>query len=98
MICRNRVHRCASGGSVERHCAAKSGHHSQVTWQAWIAADCQGVVDSSSVLAFWMQTTGATLLRVRRCGVVRAWMPAEDSRSAYGLLYLAAVRSHRHHL
>ena len=39
-----------------------------------------------------MQTTGATLLAVKRCSVVRAWMTAEDSRSALRLLYLAAVR------
>jgi hypothetical protein len=50
------------------------------------------------VSAFWMQTTGAPLLVVKRCSVMRAWMPAQDSRSAHGLLYLAAVRSDRHHL
>jgi hypothetical protein len=39
-----------------------------------------------------MQTTGATLLRVGPCSVARTWMLAQGSRSAYGLLYLAAVR------
>jgi len=49
-------------------------------------------------LTIWMQTTGVALLVVKRCSVVSAWMPAQDSRSAHGLLYLAAVRSDRHHL
>jgi hypothetical protein len=40
----------------------------------------------------WMQTTGAALLAVRRCSLARVRMPAQDSRSAHGLLYLAAVR------
>jgi hypothetical protein len=39
-----------------------------------------------------MQTKGATLLRVRRCSLARMWMLARGSRSACGLLYLAAVR------
>ena len=43
-------------------------------------------------MTIWMQTTGATLLRVRRCSLARTWMLARSSRSAYGLLYLAAVR------
>jgi hypothetical protein len=38
-----------------------------------------------------MQTTGAVLLAVRRCSPVRMRMLAHDSRSAYGLLYFAAV-------
>ena len=43
-------------------------------------------------LAFWMQTTGATLIAVERCTLVRMWMSAQDSRGAHALLYLAAVR------
>ena len=45
------------------------------------------------MLTFWMQTTGAALLAVNRCSPARVWMPAQDSRSAHGLLYLAAVRT-----
>ena len=43
-------------------------------------------------LSIWMQTTGATLLAAKRCSLARALMPAQDSRSVHGLLYLAAVR------
>jgi hypothetical protein len=43
-------------------------------------------------LAFWMQTSGAVLLVVRRCSVTRAWTSAHDGCSAHGLLYLTAVR------
>jgi len=43
-------------------------------------------------LAFWMQTTGATLLTVRQCSLACMWMLAQGSRSAYGLLYFTAVR------
>jgi len=39
----------------------------------------------------WMQTTGASLLAVNRCSPARVRMAAQDSRSAYGLLYPAAV-------
>ena len=39
-------------------------------------------------LAFWMQTTGAALLAIKQCSLVRVWMPAQDGRSAHGLLYL----------
>jgi len=42
-------------------------------------------------LALWMQTTGASLLAVSRCSSPRVWTLAQDSPSAYGLLYLAAV-------
>jgi hypothetical protein len=45
-----------------------------------------------------MQTTGATLIKVRRCSLARTWMLAQGSRSAYGLLYLAAVRGDCHSL
>jgi hypothetical protein len=48
--------------------------------------------------AFWMQTSGTALLAVERCSLVRVWMAAQDSRSAHGLLYFAAVREDRHHL
>jgi hypothetical protein len=48
-------------------------------------------------LAVWMQTSGTALLAVERCSLVRVWMAAQDSHSAYGLLYLAAVRDDRHH-
>ena len=41
---------------------------------------------------FWMQTTGAALLATEWRSVVRLRTPAQDSRSAHGLLYLAAVR------
>jgi hypothetical protein len=47
------------------------------------------------VSAFWMQTTGAALLAVKRCSLRRLWLPAQDGHSAYGLLYLAAVRNDR---
>jgi hypothetical protein len=43
----------------------------------------------------WMQTTGAALLAVKRCGLVHVWMPAPDSRYAHGLLYLVAVQDNR---
>ena len=49
-------------------------------------------------LAFWMQTSGTTLLAVERCSLVRVWMAAQDSRSAHGLLYFAAVWDDRHYL
>ena len=39
-----------------------------------------------------MQTTGATLLTVRRGSLARMWMLAHGSRSAHRLLYFAAVR------
>ena len=39
-----------------------------------------------------MQNTGAILLAAQRCSLVRMWTPAQDSRSAHGLLYLAAVQ------
>ena len=44
------------------------------------------------LLAFWMQTTGAALLVVKRCSPTRVLMPAQNSRSTHRLLYLAAVR------
>lgn len=43
----------------------------------------------------WMQTTGATLLTVRRCRLARTWMLTQGSRSVYRLLYFAAVRGDR---
>ena len=39
-----------------------------------------------------MQTTGACLFAFNRCGSQRVQTPAQDSRSAHGLLYPAAVR------
>ena len=42
-------------------------------------------------LPFWMQTTGATLLAVKKPTIVRMWVPAQDGRSALGLLYSTAV-------
>jgi len=42
-------------------------------------------------LAFWMQTTGATLLATKRRSLVRVMMAVHDGRNAHGLLYLAAV-------
>ena len=50
------------------------------------------------VPAIWRQTSGTALLAVERCSLVRVWMAAQDSRSAHGLLYFAAVRDDRHHL
>jgi hypothetical protein len=48
-----------------------------------------------------MRTTGVTLLAIKRCSLARVRMPAQDSRSAHGLLYLAAVsadwREQEHH-
>jgi len=43
-------------------------------------------------LAFWMQTTGASLLVVKRRGPTRAWTPAQNRRSPHGLLYPPVVR------
>jgi hypothetical protein len=43
-------------------------------------------------LAIWMQTTGAALLAVKRCSLVRVPMVAQDRHGTYGLLYLAAVQ------
>ncbi len=42
--------------------------------------------------AAWMQTTGTALLAAERRCIVRLRAPAQDSRSAHGLLYLIAVR------
>jgi hypothetical protein len=39
-----------------------------------------------------MQTTGAALLAAKRRSLARVPMPAQDSHSAHGLLYLTAVR------
>jgi len=41
--------------------------------------------------ATWMQTIGAPLLASKRYSLMGMRMPAQDSRSAHGLLYLAAV-------
>ena len=38
-----------------------------------------------------MQSTGAVLLAVQQCGLPCMWLLTQDSRSAHGLLYLAAV-------
>ena len=38
-------------------------------------------------MGVWMQNTGAILLAAQRCSLVRMWTPAQDSRSAHGLLY-----------
>ena len=43
-----------------------------------------------------MQTTGAVLLTAKWCSLARVLMPAQDSRSVYGLLYLAAVPGSAH--
>jgi hypothetical protein len=43
----------------------------------------------------WMQTVGTALLAVNRCSPARVWATFQDSRSAHGLLYLAAVRDDR---
>jgi hypothetical protein len=47
-------------------------------------------------LAVWMQNMGAALFAVKRCSPMRVRMPAQDSRSAYALLYLPAVRDDWH--
>ena len=49
-------------------------------------------------LAFWMQTTCATLLATKRRSLVRVLMIVHDGRCAHGLLYLAAVRDDRREL
>ena len=46
---------------------------------------------AAPIMILWMQTTDALLLAVSRCSSPRVWTLAQDSRSAYGLLYLAAV-------
>ena len=38
-----------------------------------------------------MQTTGAGLLAIQWCSPARVLVPAQDSCSAHGLLYLTAV-------
>jgi hypothetical protein len=43
-------------------------------------------------MTFWLQTTGAALLAVKRCSMARVQVPAHDGRCAHRLLYLAAVR------
>jgi hypothetical protein len=48
-------------------------------------------------LSTWIQTIGTTLIAVKRCSLVHIWMPAQGSRSAHGLLYLAAIRDWREH-
>jgi hypothetical protein len=50
---------------------------------------------AGSSLTIWMQTTGVALLVVERCSPVSMRMPAWGGLSAYGLLYLAAVRDYR---
>ena len=45
-----------------------------------------------------MQTTGATLLAVEQCSLACVPMPAQDDRSADGLLYFAVVLCDGHHL
>ena len=50
------------------------------------------LTDKDGRPAFWMQTTGASLLAVNRCSPAHVRTLAQDSRSAHGLLYLAAVR------
>jgi len=42
-------------------------------------------------MSMWMQTIGATLLAVRRCSLMSMRMLGLGSRSAYRLMYLAAV-------
>ena len=44
-----------------------------------------------------MQTTGAALLMINQRRLIRVELPAQDSRSAHGLLYLTAVRRHTCH-
>jgi hypothetical protein len=44
------------------------------------------------VLTFLMRTTGTSLLAVKRRSPVHMPIRAQDSRSAHGLLWLAAVR------
>ena len=66
----------------------------KITGEGAARAPIQGL----ELTAFWMQTTGACLFAVERCSPVRVWMAAQDSRSAHGLLYFAAVRDDRHHL
>jgi hypothetical protein len=49
-------------------------------------------VPSRLTVAFWMQTTGAMLLTVRRSSLACTWMLAQGRRGAHGLLYFTAVR------
>jgi hypothetical protein len=60
-----------------------------------LASDATCGTKGTEPLAFWMQTTGATLLVVEWCSLVRVPMAAQDGRSVHGLLYLAAVRDGR---
>src|ERR1700733_3379592 len=76
----------------------KCAQRGQVTKSARSSANCQGVADSraasssrTQALGLWMQSTGAALLAVKRCSLVRVPMAAQDGPRAYGLLYLAAV-------
>jgi hypothetical protein len=44
----------------------------------------------------WMQTTGVTLLTVKRSSLARVRSPVQDCHRACGLLYLTAVRDGRY--
>ena len=46
--------------------------------------------------AAWMQTTGAVLPAVKKCSLPLMWLPAQDRRSAPGLLNLTAVQNDGH--
>ena len=48
---------------------------------------------SGRTRAFWMQTTGAAMLAVKRCSIARVRMPAHDGRSAHRLQCLAVRRN-----
>ena len=93
----------AAPGTARRLRAAVLGPHGgrptrrphqmpSVTWLVQSTADRQDAVDSSQLLAFWMKASGTALLAVERCSLVRVWMAAQDSCSAYRLPYFADVR------
>ena len=48
--------------------------------------------DQPTMRSIWMQTIGTTLIAAKRCSLVRMLTPAQGSRSAHALLYLATVR------
>ena len=49
------------------------------------------LIRGRAMLSIWMQTNGMFLLAAKRCSPVCV-LPAQDSRSAQGLLYFPGVR------
>jgi hypothetical protein len=91
----------SSGWAIERRMATRSRPRSRparVGFEALLGGPQDRKwpltcgAKGTRTLAFWMQTTGACLFAFNRCSSPRVQTPAQDSRSAHGLLYPAAVR------